>query len=242
MSTVYFPASLLSLLCRKAARVSCLRLEKHPEGWSKSLFDPRQLLGVFPGLQLKPGYVLRAYQYRRRSNGNGVVWAMPENAPFPEPGAPAESGGGLADVPRPEEALADYMEAVAGDGSPLSYLSASLFAREAREFGAVWHGCSWRAHKFLGSDPWKTKPKGTDGSCTEWPSQDHAAWEWQTAKPSKWKPLVQIESRDVIVAFYTYTGLDRQCICQHVDRFEIGNYRFESKTLDIALGPQGFVY
>jgi hypothetical protein len=36
--------------------------------------------------------------------------------------------------------LDDFMDAIEGDGSAWSYLSASLFAREAAELGALWHG------------------------------------------------------------------------------------------------------
>ena len=32
------------------------------------------------------------------------------------------------------------MQAIEGDGSPWSYLSASILSREAEEFGAMWHG------------------------------------------------------------------------------------------------------
>jgi len=48
--------------------------------------------------------------------------------------------GALSAPPRPHGALDDFMDAIEGDGSAWSYLSASLFAREAAELGALWHG------------------------------------------------------------------------------------------------------
>ena len=32
-----------------------------------------------------------------------------------------------------------------GNDSPWSYLAASILGREIEEFGAVWHGCKWKA-------------------------------------------------------------------------------------------------
>ena len=50
-----------------------------------SRFDPAKIVAPFELLKVKKGYALRAYQFREEANGNGVVWAMPENAGFPEP-------------------------------------------------------------------------------------------------------------------------------------------------------------
>lgn len=45
------------------------------------------------------------------------------------------------------------MEAIEGDGSHWSYLSASIFMREINEFGASWHGCSWSTHEIIDKNP-----------------------------------------------------------------------------------------
>ena len=45
------------------------------------------------------------------------------------------------------------MQAIEGDGSPWSYLSASILSREAVEFGAVWHGCVWSDQTILSKPP-----------------------------------------------------------------------------------------
>ena len=58
--------------------------QPEPEGWSKSRHDPNKLLDLFKPLRLKDGFVLRAYLFREGGNGNGVVWAMPADAEFPE--------------------------------------------------------------------------------------------------------------------------------------------------------------
>jgi len=45
------------------------------------------------------------------------------------------------------------MAAIEGDGSPESYIQASLLARELREFGVRWHGCDWSTQEILDKNP-----------------------------------------------------------------------------------------
>ena len=120
---------------------SCLGRRR---GWYKSEADPNYILDCFPALHLKKGYILRAYQFSDgRGNGSGFVWAMPQAAPFPDYKDCPRLESHFLKPPKPPGALESVMEAIEGDGSPMSYLCASIFAREVKEFGAVWHGCSW---------------------------------------------------------------------------------------------------
>jgi len=78
------------------------------------------LLGVFKSLRMKSGFVLRAYQYRSGGNGNGVIWAMPIDAPFLQPSKVPKLMNGYLEPPKPPEALDGVMEAIDGDGTPWS--------------------------------------------------------------------------------------------------------------------------
>ena len=69
----------------KQLRKPVILPRKGPRGWSKSQVEPVEVLKAFPALRLKKGFVLRAYQFREGGNGNAVVWAMPEESPFPSP-------------------------------------------------------------------------------------------------------------------------------------------------------------
>lgn len=160
-----FPLELISGILGKSRDARCVPCDG-PEGWSKSDVNPMGLLAVFESLQLKTGYNLRAYQFRSNSNGNGVIWAMKEESPFL---APNEVRLHLPDAirsPKPPDALDNVMQAVQGDGTPWSYMCASLFAREASEFGAMWHGCSWSDHQILDASP--TPGPGVASKCS-WP-------------------------------------------------------------------------
>jgi hypothetical protein len=54
--------------------------------------------------------------------------------------------------PKPDCAFDDFMEAIEGDKSPLSYLQAAICLHELNEFGAMWHGISWGQDRILPLD------------------------------------------------------------------------------------------
>jgi len=131
------------------------------EGWSKSPVNPINLLTAFPSISLRQGFVLRGYVFRAGGNGNGIIWVVPESSPFLEPEDCIKLDDYFLSPPKPPDALDDLMEAIEGDGTPWSYLSASLFKREAQEFGALWHGRSWCDQSILGKSP-MSLPNKTD--------------------------------------------------------------------------------
>ena len=56
------------------------------DGWFASAYDPSDLMRVFDTLWLKAGFTLQAYEFRAGSNGNGIIWAVPADAPLLAPG------------------------------------------------------------------------------------------------------------------------------------------------------------
>ena len=126
-----FPASKVKQVREQAQKAIDLGQPTH-KGWAKSGANPMKLLPAFGPLRIKEGFVLRAYQFCEGGNGNGIVWAMPVNAEFPEPGDCPKVKVRFREAPKPPAALDDVMEVVQGDDSPWSYLAASLPQREAR--------------------------------------------------------------------------------------------------------------
>jgi len=230
-SIVYYSAKALetfrsNLLAQKA------NPDKYPNGWSKSKIDPMKVIDVFPSLKIKKGIVLRAYQYISNGNGNWVVWAMLKNSAFPEPNECHAFKNTALECPRPPEAIEDIMEVIKGDGSELSYISASLFAREIPELGAFWHGCCWSSHKII-DDQFNSN---------EFTLEEMESWDWSEEKPKEWKPAVTKTDHNVIVNFYTYTGLVPAGIVHNTDTFAIDSYRFRSNSKMIAKSGKGYVY
>jgi hypothetical protein len=235
-----FSLSEIERLREKASKLS--RPKKNcPEGWSISRVDAMAVLAVFEPLRIKAGYILRAYQYRSGENGNGFVWAIPEGVEFPEPDACPHLEGVFLEPPKPPDALDDLMKAIEGDGSPWSYLCASVFCRELGEFGAMWHGCDWSTHSILDAIPW-SKGKTTEESSNDKPTGDTADWKWLEPEPSEWLPQVTEEKNEVTVTFFTFSGLGQEVIHQFIDRFHRGSYSFESERKKIATGSVGYVF
>jgi|GEM_PF-6424645 hypothetical protein len=104
-------------------------------GWSVSDGTPGDVVVAFDRLHLRPGFELRAYRMQWGRDGESRVFALPAGAELPEP-----SGDEPAPPP---QALADPMDAIEGDGSALSYLQASILARELDDFEAFGHGERW---------------------------------------------------------------------------------------------------
>ena len=235
-----FSASQIELLRQQAAQVSAPP-EDCPEGWSKSTVDPMEVLAIFKPLRIKRGFVLRAYQFREGGNGNAVVWALPADAEFPSPDQCPRLEGGFLDPPKPPAALGHFMDAVEGDGSPWSYLCASILARELAEFGAMWHGCDWSTHRVLDAAPWETGNARIDWPIVE-PAKSDSEWRWQRSRPSQWEPHVRQSEKTVQVVFFTYSALGSQAVYRHTDTYQTGTYRFHPECVVIASGPSGFVF
>src|SRR5262249_22925250 len=75
-----------------------------PEGWSISPVDFAPLVAVFGPLGIRPGMVLRAYQYQEPAGGHCIVFGLPTSAAFPEPEQDSDDP-----PPPPPSALPDLM-------------------------------------------------------------------------------------------------------------------------------------
>jgi hypothetical protein len=192
-----------------------------PEGWSVSSIDFSPMLAGFDPIGLRPGYALRAYQYREGDNGHSVVWAMRDNAHLPPPSL------GSSEAPvRPAGALADPMEALEGDGSLRSYLYASVFARVAASVGAFGHGVYWDAFDIIDRAP-----------------EDRAAvWRWVESEPTDWRPSVVESGAEVSVTMYAFTGLGGERIVALTDIYPVEQYIFRPMERVLARGGPGYTW
>jgi len=226
----------------KQLRQPVILPSKGPRGWSKSQVEPVEVLKAFSALRLKKGFVLRAYQFRQGENGNAVVWAMPEDSPFPSPKECPKLKDAFLEPPRPPLALDDLMEAIEGDGSHWSYLSASIFVREINEFGAGWHGCDWSTHEIIDKAPSDYFNQTQRGSEERIPHSKVDDWTWLKKKPKELRPSVSKKNDKIIVTFYSFSGLSTEAIYRHVDTFQAGKYSFKTKEVMIAKGCGGYVF
>lgn len=238
-ASVPFTAEQIKKL-RAAADEAVALPEQLAEGWIKSPVDSARLLDVFKPLRLRKGFVLRAYLFTSGGNGNGVVWALPADAEFPEPKDCPVLEGHLFKAPKPSDALDDVMEAIEGDGSAESYMMASLLRRQFAAFGARWHGAIWFAHAILDANP-LAQPPAADADPLSHP-HGNGKWDWHDAQPTDWRPQVKTEGDRVTVTFYTYCGHERQRLFRHTDTYRAGKYRPRVEQKPIAEDGPGFMF
>lgn len=233
-----FSENKVSLLRKRAQRARKIS-EGNIHGWSKSLVDPMKLLEVFTALYVREGYILRAYIYRAGGDGNAIIWALPVKADFPEPDNCAALEEVFLSPPKPSDAIDKIMAAIDGDRSPFSYLSASIFAREAAEFGALWHGCIWSDVQILAKNPWTSKRSLATNMFN--PAESDL-WVWNKDRPHTWAPTVEDLGGIIKVAFITFGVVGQQTINRYTDTYADGKYTFKTEFEELAHGPGGITY
>jgi len=135
------------------------------------------------------------------------------------------------------------MEAIDGDGSAWSYLSASLFAREAQELGAIWHGLSWSDEAILGGDPWEEAPgKGARQTDHDRPSTPRSEWHWEERPPDEWRPQVRAVEGGVEVTFVSYDPVGRESLGLRTDRYGATGYTFTELSRELGYGSGGLIH
>ena len=133
------------------------------------------------------------------------------------------------------------MEAIDGDGTPFSYLSASIVSRELAEFGRTWHNTLWGTETILGEDPWIEPPPGDAVFCRPRPDDP---WKLEAPRPApdEWAPQVQLDGGYATVSFFTFSGHIDQEIRRFTDHFSVGSYVFKTEVTRLAIGPPGYIF
>jgi hypothetical protein len=204
--------------------------------WTVSERNPEQLLEGFDRLHLKPDIKLCAYVYKSPLGSNGFVYALPRSATMPDPGLCSRSSSHFLRPPVPPEAMDDPMSAIIGDGSALSYLQASVIARELREFGAGWHGLTWSVQFVLDQNPLMADMNGDVST-----GPPTLAWKWLETV-GEWRPHVSLNETVVTVVFYTSCEYYSRRIVENVDTYRARNYCFSSKEAVVADGGPGLCF
>ena len=125
-------------------------------GWIASACNPNDLVGVFDTLWLKVGFALHAYEYREGSNGNGIIWAVPADAPLVAPDECARLVDTWLAPPRPPGAV-PLMQAmvIIYDGNHARHPNSTLspLTGPERPHGVRAPSCSCRPPSAQGEPP-----------------------------------------------------------------------------------------
>lgn len=226
------------------------------DGWRPAPVDPNRILSLFPTLRLKKGYCLVGFQFTSGGNGNGIVLAWPADKPVPNLPVDRDDDFSLQNFLHAHLQfhlkmggwqIENYfstviMPAIEGDGSPRSYLDASIFGREIYEFGAEWHGLDWSTHHIVDRDPFVEGifSGGRDPDCRNVFDRDE--WTLIRAIPEDWSPTATMTEKQARVEFYTYCGLSQETLNLHRDTYTQGNYQCRSKLTLLATGPGGYIF
>lgn len=188
--------------------------------WFISTFDPADTLAKLPGLWLKAGIRLVTFLQRQPQGGVGITWAIPELLSTTELLESAITNASGNVPPHPTGALPNLMDALEGDGSLASFLEASIFLREIREFGRSGQQSRWIHHRFINQAPTQVR------------------WQWRTKEPQDYSPkVVTLQDGCVVVEFYSCRVLKPIALFRHVDRYEPNSYRVNNADQVIAVAP-----
>lgn len=185
--------------------------------WSLSTVNPASALLKLPGIVLKPDWRLVSYLYQDSGSSAGLVFALPEALATTARLEQARSASStIKQPPQPEGALSDFMEAIDGDRSTVSFMVASLLCRELREFGAKGHYQSWTHHRLVDTVPARVN------------------WQWQGEQPKDMTPKVKLmPDGQAIVEFFSCRITAGIAIYRHLDQYPVAQYKL--KRIDKAL-------
>ena len=211
-------------------------------GWFASTYDANKLLSVFDTLWLKAGFALHAYVYREGGNGNGIIWAVPADARHLSADECPRLGDTFLQPPRPPDAVR-LMQAVDGDGSPWSYLSASILRREAAEFAAVWHGCVWSDQTILSKPPRQVDGQDDSNDARKLTSDPAVGnWTWHGPAPGKWEPTYTDRGMTGEILLHVHNPIGGDEIYQAKDIYPAGSYDGETRKTVLCTGDRLIVY
>lgn len=186
--------------------------------WFISSMNPGAALMKLPGLEVRPGFRLVTYLSRVATDGVGITWAVAETmSTTAQLERALNPKSHIQTPPHPAGALADVMEAIDGDRTPLSFVIASLLKREIQEFGRMGKYRIWAHHRLIDAVPSQVK------------------WEWRGKEPQDLSPKVLIyPDQKVVIEFFSCRVTAPVAIFQHVDQYPPNQYKAASLDRAIA--------
>ncbi|MGB3137123.1 MAG: hypothetical protein WBB18_09995 [Nodosilinea sp.] len=185
--------------------------------WFVSTIDPAEALAKLPGLWIRPGIRLVTYLRRDATSGMAATVALPKLLSTTEYLEDAIKNTSASHVPQPLGALPNLMASIDGDGSLASFLAASIFIREVREFGLFGHHSRWLHHRFVAAPP------------------QQVSWRWRTKIPEDFSPKVVLrQNAEVIVEFYSCRVRKPVALFRHLDRYPPNSYTAKNQDQVVA--------
>ena len=237
-----FPIDVVENMRDEARRIrKTLACPEH-EGWIRSGFKAESLLEAFPMLRLRSGFELLVYTYCEMMGSHSQVVAVGKDHALISTALRVSEGERMEWPPDLKDGVISPMEAVEGDGTPLSYLSASILMREFREIGAFWHGIVWDTYAVLAPTVCCL-----GGGCAE-SQQDielqellaRLEWAGPCQDLQHLAPSVCVRPDSVLVTLHVYTELNGEQVLRQRDTYLSGSYHPTRQEDTVATGGHGF--
>lgn len=225
--------------------------QEAPAGWSLNAVELESVVAVFPSLQVRKAMRLVGYLFKDGHNGHGAVWAVEGKRGDCRIAACTLQPYGVGvrtfprHAPRPPRALGHFMMAIEGDGTPASYVQASLLARTLAEFGAQWHGIRWSHEQILGDDPPYCEPSPPAPADARMPRPFHrnrGISRWVLPKPEVIAPTFDRIDNQPTIVMHTYSEFGNCHVTRVTDRYDAEGYTFETTRVTVAEGPEGYIF
>jgi len=211
-------------------------------GWIRSGFKAESLIEAFPTLRLKSGFTLLVYIYCETMGSHGRVVAVREDHDALSNALEVPEGEKIEWPPDLKNGVRSPMEAVEGDGTPLSYLSASILMREFREIGAFWHGIVWDTQGVLAPTARCLGGKWVEAQHDRRLQElvDGLEWTGLALDLRSLAPSVCVRQDSVLVVLHVYTELSEKQVLRLKDTYMPGSYCPTREEDRLATGGQGF--
>jgi len=187
--------------------------------WFLSTMDPAETVVKLPGLWVRAGIRMVTYLNHAGESGTGVTLALPSLFSTTEQlEAAISQADKTGQPPAPDQALPNILDAIEGDGSLSSFLAASIFAREIKEFGRFGKHSRWQHHRFVSAVPPKVQ------------------WQWRAKQPEDLTPkVVTTADEHVVVEFFSCRVQKPIALFRHVDRYPPNSYCATTKDQVLAV-------
>jgi hypothetical protein len=205
--------------------------------WNFSLENPEDIVNGFSHLSVKEGFKLRAYQFSSEMAGEGVIYAIPSNSRLPKISKVYVLNNEAA--PGPEDALEDFMEAIAGDRSPLSYLQAAICYHKLHDFGYYWD--NWAqdrilpevenhsdSHRFVVTSVAELVEQGMQFNIKDFPESLFPRFYYEDNKP--------------VITFYTFNDVEYEKFIRYKHVFPKDGYTQEVIREVLGYGRLGKIF
>lgn len=200
--------------------------------WILDLSGPQSILESYSNIFIKGEYKLIGYVFSSTYGSDGYVYAVPKDfiGQVQAPDASTTQDGILLNLPKPMNSLDDFMMAIEGDKTPLSYLQAAVLYHELCEYGASWHSISWGRDIILPIEG------NLDGI-------SNYEWDMFKEEPDIINPHFYYDENNVpVVVFYTINDIGTVSLKEYIHTFEKNSYTLKVAVNYIAEAGMGIIF